>query len=240
VRHAISKLSHFHFVATAGARDRLLGMGELAERVFVTGAPGLDGIAPAITQSRADLCREAGLDPRRPVCVFIFHPVLQESELAGIQARAVLKGTLSAGAQVLALMPNADAGGDQVRDALAGYAEHPDVAVVTHLRRDRFVSWLAQADAMVGNSSSGIIEAASVGLWVVNVGTRQRLRERSGNVIDVDPDASEIARAVKDVIRRPRGSFRNVYGDGHASERIVELLANLPLTSSVLMKSNAY
>jgi GDP/UDP-N,N'-diacetylbacillosamine 2-epimerase (hydrolysing) len=114
------------------------------------------------------------------------------------------------------------------------------VTVVTHLPRDRFVSWLAQADAMVGNSSSGIIEAASVGLWVVNVGTRQRLRERSGNVIDVDPEASEVARAVKDVIRRPRGSFRNVYGDGHASERIVELLANLPLTGAVLMKSNAY
>lgn len=240
VRHAISKLSHYHFVATTGARERLIRMGERPEQVFVTGAPGLDGIEELVTQSRDALFRDVALDPGRPICLLVFHPVLQESESAEAQAEAALEGTLAAGAQVLAFAPNADAGGDLVRSALTRYATHRDLRLATHLGRERFVSWMARADAMVGNSSSGIIEAPSLGLWVVNVGTRQRLRERSGNVVDVAPDRSEIARAVADVLKRPRGTWQNVYGDGRAGERIVDLLARLPLQPSLLMKSNAY
>jgi len=240
VRHAISKLSHYHFVATVGARERLLRMGERAEHVFVTGAPGLDGIGQTAIESRDVLCREVGFAPQRRVCLFVYHPVVQESDLSGTHARAALEGTLATGSQVLALSPNADAGGDLVRAALADYAMHPDVRLVTHLPRDRFVSWMARADAMVGNSSSGIIEAASLGLWVINVGARQRLRERSGNVIDVEPDTSAVAHAVADVLKRTRSARDNVYGDGHAGERIVDLLDKLPLTPSLMMKCNAY
>lgn len=240
VRHAISKLSHYHFAATPAARDRLVRMGERAEHVFVTGAPGLDDLASFEPEAREALCREVAFDPRRPVCLMVFHPVHQEQAQAGEQVRAVIEGILGARAQVLAMMPNADAGGDRIRKELDAYAGHRDVRTLTHLPRQRYLSWLARADAMVGNSSSGIIEAASVGQWVLNVGSRQQLRERNENVVDVEVDRASIARAVADLFGRPRKSWQNVYGDGRAAERIVELLERLPLDPAVLYKANAY
>ena len=240
VRHAISKLSHFHLVATSGSRERLIRMGEAAAHVFVTGAPGLDELGEAQAEPREALCRRVGLDPARPVCLLIFHPVVQEAEQAGEQVRAVVQGILAAGAQVLALAPNADAGADRILAELQGFSSRPDFRLATHLPRAKFVSWQARADAMVGNSSSGIIEAASLGLWVVNVGKRQQLRERSPNVIDVPPVAEEVRRAVSAVLARPRGQWRNAYGDGGSAERIVEILGRLPLEPAVLEKINAY
>lgn len=239
VRHAISKLSHYHFVATPGARERLIAMGEGAERVFVTGAPGLDELVDHIPEARETLCGRVGLDPARPVCLVVFHPVVQEEAQAGEQARALLDGVLRVGAQLLALRPNADAGADRIRAVLDAFAARSGVRVATHLPRGEFMSWMARADAMVGNSSAGIIEAASVGQWVVNVGTRQRLRERSGNVVDVPSAADAIARALADVLRRPRRQFSNVYGDGRAAPRIAELVERLSL-ERVLEKTNAY
>lgn len=240
VRHAISKLSHFHLAATDDSRERLIRMGERAERIFVTGAPGLDELAGFEAQPREALCGRVGLDAARPLCLVAFHPVVQEAEQAGEQARAVVQGVLAAGAQVFALMPNADAGGDRIRAVLQSFVAQPGFRVATHLPRVEFLSWLARADALVGNSSSGIIEAASLGLWVVNVGTRQQLRERSPNVIDVVPREDDVRRALAEVLARPRGHWRNVYGDGRSAERIFEVLARLPLGQAVLEKTNAY
>jgi GDP/UDP-N,N'-diacetylbacillosamine 2-epimerase (hydrolysing) len=236
VRHAISKLSHYHFVATPGARERLVRMGESAEHIRVTGAPGLDDLQNAEIEPRELLCERAQLDPKRPVCLVVFHAVVQEEAQAGEQARALLDGVLAAGAQVLALRPNADAGGDRIRAVMDQYA----VKTMTHLARPEFVSWMARADAMVGNSSAGIIEAASLGQWVVNVGSRQQLRERSGNVIDVAPEARAVEQGVRDVLARPRRKFDNVYGDGRSSARIAELVERLPLDARLLAKTNAY
>lgn len=240
VRHAISKLSHFHFVATDGARDRLLRMGENDAHVFVTGAPGLDGLDASAAEGREMLCAGLRLDPFRPVALVVYHPVVQESAQAGEQMEAVLSGTLGAGAQAIVLAPNADAGGDQILTVAQRYAEAGAVRLLRHLPRERFVAWMARADAMVGNSSSGIIEAASLGLPVVNVGGRQRLRERSDNVVDAPPSQREVRAAVEAVLRRGRAQWRNVYGDGRAGVRIVELLETVPLVPEVLQKINAY
>jgi GDP/UDP-N,N'-diacetylbacillosamine 2-epimerase (hydrolysing) len=238
VRHAISKLSHYHLVATHGARERLVAMGEGGERVFVTGAPGLDELVSHEPEPREVLCRRAGLDATKPVSLLVFHPVVQEEAQAGDQARAVLEGVLAAGTQVLALRPNADAGGDRIRAVLDSC--RPRCRVLTHLPRPEFMSWMARADAIVGNSSAGIIEAASVGQWVVNVGSRQRLRERSGNVVDVPPEPEAVQRALVDVLRRPRQQWKNVYGDGRSAPRIAELIERLPLDAAALDKINAY
>lgn len=240
VRHAISKLSHFHFVATAQSRERLIRMGELPARIFVTGAPGLDGILEDASIARADLLAGVQFDAGRPVALFVFHPVVQEAEQAGPVASMILESLLDKGVQVLALRPNSDAGSAGVRAALDHQSGHPALRVVTHLPRPAFLSWMAAADLMVGNSSAGIIEAASFGLPVVNVGSRQNLRERNANVFDVEP----APRALADVLARALGNGRfgtqNVYGDGKASERITELLGTLPLDPSVLAKVNAY
>jgi GDP/UDP-N,N'-diacetylbacillosamine 2-epimerase (hydrolysing) len=240
VRHAISKLAHYHFVSTAGARERLVRMGERAEAIFVTGAPGLDGIAGAATATREELCARTGFDSGKPVALVVFHPVVQEAHEAGEQARAVVDAVLDHGLQCLALEPNSDAGSPAVREALARYAATAGVRVETHLGRTRFVSWLASADVMVGNSSAGIIEAASFGLPVVNVGSRQAGRERSANTIDAGVDRAAISAAIHEALRRGRTACANVYGDGRAAERIVKLLATLPLDASLLAKTNAY
>jgi len=178
VRHAISKLAHYHFVATAAARERLIRMGEQPQHVFVTGAPGLDDLSESHIP-RKELCATQGLDAARPIALVIFHPVLQEAAEAGAQTTELLEGVLAAGCQALCFAPNSDAGNPAVRAALERYASRQGVKRVTHMERKDYVSWMAAADVMAGNSSSGIIEAASLGLPVVNVGSRQNARERS-------------------------------------------------------------
>lgn len=240
VRHAISKLSHFHFAATAQARERLVRMGEAPEQVWVTGAPGLDGLRELASRSREELAREAGLDPARPVALLVFHPVLQEAASAGAQAGAVVDSLKRHGLQVLALLPNADAGSEAIRQLLARRRDAGDLHLVTHFPRPDFVSWMAAADLMVGNSSAGIIEAASFGTPVVNIGLRQNLRERNANVTDCAADAGEIEAAVARALRHGRYPRENVYGDGSAGPRVADLLATVPLDPRVLMKTNAY
>jgi GDP/UDP-N,N'-diacetylbacillosamine 2-epimerase (hydrolysing) len=240
VRHAISKLSHFHFAATMDARDRLIRMGERGEHVFVTGAPGLVGLESLASVGRAQLVQEIGFDPVRPVALMVYHPVLQEAASAGLGAARILDVLSRKGIQVLALKPNADAGSHEIRQVLESRQHDKHVRVVTHFPREQFVSWMAAADMMIGNSSAGIIEAGTFGTPVVNVGGRQNLRERNANVMDVSVDGEEIERAIDWAIGHGRFDSLNIYGDGESAERIVNLLQNLPLNGSALMKSNAY
>lgn len=240
VRHAISKMAHYHFVATAQARERLIRMGERPEQVFVTGAPGLDDLTEAPRASRSELCAAQGLDPARPVALVIFHPVVQEAAEAGAQTAALVEGVAGAGCQALCFAPNSDAGNPAVRAALERHAGRQGVKLLTHMARKEYVSWMGAADVMAGNSSSGIIEAASLGLPVVNIGSRQNARERSANVIDVPPERKAIERAVSQALRSGRRRFDNVYGDGQSGPRIVKLLRTLSLDASVLAKTNAY
>jgi GDP/UDP-N,N'-diacetylbacillosamine 2-epimerase (hydrolysing) len=240
VRHAISKLSHLHLVATQQSRERLGRMGEAAERVWVTGAPGLDGLAQLATRSREELARDAGLDAKRPIALLVFHPVLQEADAAGAQAGAILDALDREGVQVIALLPNADAGSHAIRAVLQQRHAAGALQLATHLPRPEFVSWMAAADVMVGNSSAGIIEAASFGTPVVNVGLRQNLRERNANVLDCPVDATAISAAVGQALAGGRLKPENVYGDGAAGPRIAQLLATQPLDAALLTKTNAY
>lgn len=240
IRHAISRLSHFHFVSTPQSRDRLVRMGEQASAVYLTGAPGLDGIEALAVRSREALLRDAALDPRRPVALMVYHPVVQEAETGGAGAAAIIDIVLARGIQLVALKPNSDAGSEQIRSALEARAAHGDVRVVTHFPRELFVSWMAAADLMIGNSSAGIIEAASFGTPVINIGSRQNLRERNGNIIDVAVDPADVDNAVERALEHGRHDRSNIYGDGRSAERIVRLIESIPLDPSVLMKSNAY
>lgn len=241
IRHAISKLSHYHFTATQGARERLIRMGELPERIFVTGAPGLDGISAGKQIGRDTLIAQNGFAPSRPLALLLFHPVVQEAGMAREQTRQILAALDATGCQVLALMPNADAGGIQVSIALEKWAAgRSGTSLRKHLPRPDYLTWLANTDLLIGNSSSGIIEAASFGIPVINVGSRQEGRERSGNVLDVGHSSAELVTAITASLARGRQPSVNVYGDGHAGERIVEWLATLSLDPELLSKRNAY
>jgi GDP/UDP-N,N'-diacetylbacillosamine 2-epimerase (hydrolysing) len=239
VRHAISKLAHYHFTATGAARARLIRMGEHAPHVFATGAPGLDGLAATARRPRAELCAALELDPARPVSLLIYHPVLQTAASAGQEMSEVIDATKTAGTQVVCLKPNSDAGHQAIRDAIARNAS-PEFRVVTHFPREDYLSWLEAADVLVGNSSSGIIEAASFGLPVVNVGGRQQGRERNANTVDVPVERTAIMTALVAALRHGRHPRQNIYGDGRAGEKIAELLSTLPFPKDLLNKSNAY
>lgn len=240
VRHAISKLAHYHFVATQTSYERLVRMGEREDRIFITGAPGLDGIKELATRSRKDLCAERDLDAGKPVALVLFHPVLQETSSMARQTVHLMEALQECGVQAVVLMPNADAGGSRVRDVIEQYRDRPGFRVAVHMRREEFVSWLAAADVMAGNSSSGIIEAATFGLPVVNIGTRQSGRERSGNVIDVAAEQSAIAGGIRHALKADFNAVQNVYGQEDAGCKIVELLKTIPLDPAILSKSNTY
>lgn len=240
VRHAISKLAGYHFVATEGARERLLKMGEAADRIFVTGAPGLDGLQAHAAASREDTLAALGLPAGSRFVLALFHPVVQQASEAAQQTRIVMQALRELGLPVLWLDPNADAGSRAILDALADADLPPGSRRVQHLPRARFLAAMRDCAVMAGNSSSGIIEAASFGTPVVNIGTRQFMREHGPNVIDVDVDAAAILQALRAQVGHGPWPWDNPWGDGRAGERIAQLLARLPLDRAVLEKTNSY
>lgn len=240
VRHSISKLASIHLVATDESRERLVRMGEDPCNIHVVGAPGLDGLQEQAVFDRTRLCEQAGFDPSSPVAVLLFHPVVQESAVAGEQVEAILEALEDSQVQIFALRSNADLGGEEINARLARWASAGKIALRMHAPRPEFVSWLANCDVLVGNSSAGIIEAASFGTPVVNVGSRQNLRQRNDNVVDVAPTRVDVAAGIKTALGHGRFTGSNIYGDGQSANRIADLLATVSLDDSLLAKINAY
>ncbi|WP_245800393.1 UDP-N-acetylglucosamine 2-epimerase [Thiomonas intermedia] len=171
----------------------------------------------------------------RPYALVLFHPVVQEADDAAAQTQALLDGLRAAGAgsafSVVWLAPNADAGSGHI-EALLRAQRWPGFHRITHLPRADYLAALRHAAVLAGNSSSGIIEAASLGTRVVNVGSRQNLRERNANTVDVPPQAEAIEAAVRQALALGPWPHpeQNVYGDGQSAARIAHLLATLPLS----------
>jgi GDP/UDP-N,N'-diacetylbacillosamine 2-epimerase (hydrolysing) len=142
--------------------------------------------------------------------------------------------------QVLALAPNCDAGSGAVLDVLRRHESGSRLLTIAHLPREQFVSWMAAVDFMIGNSSAGIIEAASFGTPVVNVGARQQYRERNANVVDAGCDPHSLGAAIDGALAHGRYLPENIYGDGAAGRRILEFLGSVSLDRALLDKSNVY
>lgn len=240
MRHAISKLCTYHGAATEGSRERLVRMGENPAHVFVTGAPGLDGLTALADVAEAGFRTDLGLPPQGAFGLVLFHPVVQQAGDAYVQTQALCQAIQAAGLPVLWLEPNADAGSLGVLQALNESPLPPGSVRLRHLPRPLFCAAMRHAAVLLGNSSAGIIEAASLGTPVVNIGQRQQLRERNRNVVDVAAEVSGISDAVQSALKHGRWPCENVYGDGHAGKRIVALLATLPLNAAILEKSNSY
>jgi UDP-N-acetylglucosamine 2-epimerase (non-hydrolysing) len=242
VRHALTKMSHLHFVTTATHARRLLQMGEEPWRVFDFGSPGLDRIGKYSRASRAEVCREFDLDPSRPFLLVTFHPVTLEAAQRASQVSSLIEALEGVDAQLVITYPNADAGSSDIIAALETYAAaHPaTVRLVKNAGARLYFDLMAHAAAMVGNSSSGIAEAPSFELPVVNIGTRQDGFERAANVVDTGHGAAEIrsaiTRATSNEFRASLRGLRNPYGDGHASARIVEQLAGVALDDRLQRK----
>jgi len=240
VRHAISKLASYHFVATAQARARLERMGEDPERIHLTGAPGLDGLQALAALPRAQCLAALQLPAATRFLLVVFHPVVQQAAQALAHTRALIAAVTQLALPVVWLEPNADAGAGEVLRALETHALPPASRRRVHLPRPLYAAALRHCEALVGNSSSGIIEAASFGTPVVDVGDRQRMREHGRNVVHAVVQAEAIAAALRQQCVHGRYGSDNPWGDGHAGERIARLLATLPLDGRLLEKVNAY
>lgn len=240
-RHAISKLAHFHFAATEASAERLRRMGEMPDHIWVVGAPGLVGLADGVTADRDGFGRGFGLDLGCAHRVLVvFHPVVQEAAAAAIQVDTLLAVLRAEDCTALILRPNSDAGGAAINALLDACAEDERFRIIDHLERDAYLAALSAADALVGNSSSGIIESATLGTPCLNLGSRQNGRQRNDNVVDcTDFTPQAIGAALRRTLAL-RGPFHNLYGDGRTIERLADILPSLPRDVAVLAKRNAY
>jgi UDP-hydrolysing UDP-N-acetyl-D-glucosamine 2-epimerase len=243
VRNALTKMSHIHFTSTHAARQRVIAMGEEEWRVHRAGAPSLDHLRRQTLLTCEQLESKLNLDLAAPPILVAYHPVtlaLDTIEEAG----ALFAALETLPDQILFCFPNADAGSRALVDRTKSFlASRASGRIFTNLDPVTYWSLLRQAKMLVGNSSSGIMETASFALATVNIGMRQQGRERAANILDAasakDSILEKIEVAASPDFRRSLAGMVNPYGDGHASEKIVEVLTTIPLTRDLLVKRHA-
>lgn len=234
-RHSLTKLSSLHFVTTKVYAERIIQMGENPSRVIVSGAPGIDNAIHMPKFSKQELIKRYGIDFTHPVLLVNFHPVTTAYERTKEYIVNLLHAlTRFPKCNVVFTYPNADAGREIIIKKIATYArDRTNVVIVKNFGHQGHLSMMAHAAAMVGNSSAGIIEAASFKLPVVNIGTRQEGRVHGANVIDVGYTPDKIVRgihkALSSAFRESIVGLMNPYGDGKSSECIVSTLATVAL-----------
>ncbi len=246
IRHAITKMASVHFPASAKSANRILKMGEEGWRVHEVGALGLDSVLHLKTPSKKELFSKYQLDEKRQTILVIFHPVTTEWEDAGRQFDTILGAIARFDCQKVLVYPNSDAGGFQIIERLEKFQGKPGYLAHKNLPHDDYIAFMKHSDAMIGNSSSGIIEAPSLGLPAVNVGSRQDGRERASNVLDVpeyapDPIAAAIDKALNDKRFRAIVSKKeSPYGNGYTAEKIVSILKNIEINERLIQKRMTY
>jgi GDP/UDP-N,N'-diacetylbacillosamine 2-epimerase (hydrolysing) len=239
LRHAITKLAHIHFPATAGAAERIEKLGEDRWRIHRVGSPGIDGIvADALPWDRHRALTQA--TQRGAYALVLLHPTEADDAAEYRRARVLLRSCRDAGfPEVIAVEPNNDPGSDGIRRAI----RQSRVCSHQNVTRGAFLGLMRDAAVLVGNSSSGIIEAASFGTPVVDVGPRQAGRERGENVTTVPFRQAAIRRALAEVWNggRPRRfAKKNPYGRGDTARRIAGVLASVTLSPRLRRKLIAY
>jgi GDP/UDP-N,N'-diacetylbacillosamine 2-epimerase (hydrolysing) len=198
VRHAITKFAHYHLPAFEEHARRIIQMGEMPERVRAVGLPGGD-IRPDVTHTREEICLDYGLPTDEPYLLVVQHAVTQSQGEAEAQIIETLEAVVASGYHALLANPNDDAGGRAILSRMQEYArQHARLHILPPPRnRERYASVMAHAAAQIGNSSSGIVEAMSVSLPVINIGERQRGREHLSCLLNVAHDRSQILGAIK-------------------------------------------
>jgi len=228
-RHAITKLSHLHLVSHADHRERVIAMGEDPATVHVVGAPGLDNAHRTDLPARAELEETLGLALEPPVVVVTLHPATLGGDAAR-EAQAVCAAMDEVEATYVITMPNTDPGHEAIREAFAAAARPPRRVAVDALGERRYWGLLRLAGAVLGNSSSALIEAPVLAVPAVNVGERERGRLRGANVIDVPSEPAAIAaglrRALDPRFRAGLAGTTSPFGDGRAARRIRDVLAS--------------
>lgn len=245
-RHAVTKMAHIHFPATKKSAERILRMGEDKWRIHLVGSPGLDSVLSGELISKKEIARKYGLDFSKQILLVIQHPTINaEADIAGRQMEETMKAVKDLGYQTFVIYPNADPGSRAMINVIEKYRKYPFIKIYKNIPHIDYLSLMRVARALVGNSSSGIVEAPSFKLPVINVGEREAGRERVGNVIDVGYNKEQIKKAIKKAIYNKQFKERvkkckNPYGDGKTGPRIAKILSKIKIDEKLLQKQIAY
>jgi UDP-hydrolysing UDP-N-acetyl-D-glucosamine 2-epimerase len=242
VRNALTKLAHIHFTSTETARRRVISMGEEPWRVHHAGAPSLDHLRRSPLLSRPEVEKRLKIKLQAPTILAAWHPVTILRD-TNAEADAFFAALTQTPGQIIFVYPNSDAGShDLIARTHTLAASRPATHIFINLDAVTYWSLLGQVDVIVGNSSSGIMEAASFALPVVNVGMRQQGRERARNIIDAPAHAAAIVTALKHALapafRKKLHGMQNPYGNGTASKTIARVLTTTAI-DSLLIKTPA-
>lgn len=235
IRHAITKMSHLHFVAAEEYRRRVVQLGEQPDRVYLVGGLGVDNIKKLTLLSRSELEASLGIALGTKSLLITFHPVTLEHQTSHDQMSELLAAleTLQ-DTQLIFTMPNADTDGRVLMEMIDTFVKHHSNArAYTSLGQLRYLSTVSHVDGVVGNSSSGLTEVPSLHKGTVNIGDRQRGRLQAASVINCAPERASIAASIAALyapaFQKALSAVQNPYGDGGASERTVATLATVPL-----------
>lgn len=245
IRHSITKFAHIHFPATEESAARIEKLGEETWRINTVGAPGLDMILNTELFPKEQLIERYSLNTNEPLLLVVQHPVTTQPENAANEMRTTLEALAELGIQTILVYPNSDAGGRSMIEVIKEYEYLPFLRTFKSLPHIDYLSLLNITNTLVGNSSSGIIEAPSFHLPVVNIGIRQEGRQRSDNVIDVASDKEKIIEAINtalhdEAFKQKAKEYVNPYGDGKAGLKITEVLAGIEINQKLLQKQITY
>ena len=241
-RHAISKLAHVHFAASRGSKERLERLGEEKFRIYQTGSPAVDNLSKIICRDRQELSRWSGFDVREDFALVLQHPAGGTARQEERQMAQTLRACGDKGLQILILYPNSDPGFSGIVRAAQRFSKGEGYRLLKHVPRGVYLGLLERSRLLVGNSSSGLIEASRLNVDVVNVGSRQSGRERGTHVADAGYGAGT-AKAIttllgKEQTGRRRG--KRIYGDGTSGKKIASILARIRLDERLRRKKISY
>jgi len=245
IRHAITKIAHIHLVHTIENAERIQKMGEEKKRIFVVGALTLDTILNKDLQPKDKIFKKYDLNPNKTTFLVVQHPITTLKDKGYSQMNELFLVLDELKVQTVMLYPNCDSGSKDIIKLIEKYENKDYLHVFKSLPYEDYLSLMKSADLMTGNSSSGIIEAPSFKIPVINIGGRQRGRSRTENIIDVDPDKNKILDAIdfalnnKEFLKKVN-SCKNKFGDGKSSQKIVKILKELEINDKLIQKQITY
>jgi GDP/UDP-N,N'-diacetylbacillosamine 2-epimerase (hydrolysing) len=240
-RHAITKISNIHFPATKKSYDRIVKMGENPKYVFQTGSPSIDLIKENKITSKQNLEKKYKIKFSEKEILLLQHPVTTQIELVKNQIKNTIDALSEIKETVIVIGPNSDAGNKKIFDLLEKTAKNnPCFKIFPNIPREDFLGMLKNCKILVGNSSSGIIEASYFPISVINIGIRQKGRECNSNVIHVDHSTKKIGIEIKKALKMKKMKIDCIYGKGNASKQIVQHLEKISLNDQLIQKQIFY
>jgi GDP/UDP-N,N'-diacetylbacillosamine 2-epimerase (hydrolysing) len=243
-RHAIGKFAHLHIASNDDAVNRLLKLGEEEFRVHQVGAPQLDELVAGFYSSVEDLQRSLNIDMNRDFIMVVQHPVTEEFEIASQQIEETMKAVNRFPHPKIVILPNNDAGSIKIREGIENFLTG-EYYVFSNLKRQDYLGLLKYCKVLIGNSSSGLLEAPTFKTPAVNIGRRQMGRDQGINVINCHFEVEAIFMAIQKALTQEFRAYLdqkcvNPYGDGRSSERILELIRTIQIDDKFIVKDITY